>query len=147
MINNVLIVCTSNKDRSPALQEYLGMVFPDHEYRSAGINEYFCQKKGTHLITVDDVFWADLIVFAEDVHLKVTCDRFGGHTPIPNGNPRHKGSIVFGQSPSDKGLIKLEKHAKFIVLNCGEYKQGCIGEDYLTKAEMLLKELLNNQKN
>jgi len=137
------MICTSNKDRSPALENYFKETHPNNEYRSAGINKYFCEKKGTHLITIDDIFWSDLIVFAEDVHLKVVCERFDGHTPIPNGNPRNSGSIIFTQSPSDENLPELEKHAKFIVLNCGEYKQGCIGEDYLTKAELVLKDIIN----
>lgn len=135
MIKNVLMVCTSNKDRSPALENYFKETHPNYEYRSAGINKYFCEKKGTHLINEDDIIWADLLVFAEDVHLKVVCERYKAHTPIPNGSRHDRGSISFDDE-------KVKKDLKFIVLNCGDYKQGCIGEDYLTKAEMALSEIL-----
>ena len=135
MIKNVLTVCTSAKDRSPALVNYLSEVFPNYEYRCAGINKYFCEKKGTHLISKEDIEWADLIILAEDVHLKVVKERFNGTT-----NVLWSGNISFGWFDNNG---KFEKHSKFIVLNCGEYTQGCIGEDYLTKAEMVLSQILN----
>lgn len=139
MIKNVLIVCTSGKDRSPALVSYLGEVFPNYQYRCAGINKYFCEKKGTHLIQMEDIKWADLIVLAEDVHLKVVKERLNGVTQIPNGYSESSGSIIFRYFDNSG---KFEKHLKFIVLNCGNYQQGCIGEDYLTKSEMVLSEIL-----
>lgn len=129
------MVCTSNKDRSPTLENYFKETHPNYEYRSAGINKYFCEKKRTHLITEEDIIWADLLVFAEDVHLKVVCERYKAHTPIPNGYPHNSGSVIFDFLPT-------EKHAKFIVLSCGDYQQGCVGEDYLTKAEVVLSEIL-----
>lgn len=133
---NILFVCTSNKDRSPALEAYFKAIYPTHSYHAAGINKYYCGLKGTHLINEDDIKWCDVIVFAEDVHLKVVCERFKAHTPIPNGYPHNSGSIIFD-------LSTQEKHAKFIVLSCGDYQQGCVGEDYLTKAELVLKDVIN----
>ncbi len=123
----VLMVCTSNKDRSVALVEYFEEIAPQYEYRSAGINKYYCGLKGTHLINEDDIKWADFIVFCEEVHLKVVGERF-------NSESYSATEIEFGQP--------INESKKCIVLNCGNYEQGCIGEDYLTKAELVLKDII-----
>lgn len=112
----ILLICTSNFDRSPALEKYLKEVYPMNEYRSAGINKYFCESKGTHFITKDDIDWCDLIVYAEDIHKEVIYMKF-----------------------DTTKLVAMEKLKQSIVLNCGEYTQGCIGEDWLTRAEEKLK--------
>jgi predicted protein tyrosine phosphatase len=123
----IIFVCTSNESRSIALEKYFGEVYPNNEYRSAGINKFYCEKKGTRLITDDDIEWCDILVFAEDVHLKVVKERFNARTT-------NIGSIIFS-----------EKHSKeYTVLNCGDYQQGCIGEDYLTKAEEKIKRIIFN---
>jgi len=103
----ILFVCTSNKDRSPALEKYFSKAYKGFECRSAGINRYFCKKKGTHLIEWQDLIWANLVVYAEDIHKRRTIELI---------------------APS----IIPKPH---VVLNCGEYKQGHIGEDYIAKAE------------
>lgn len=64
----ILFVCTSNKDRSPALEKHFREKYPEHEYRSAGINHYFTSKKGTHEITKEDVDWCDYLICAEKIH-------------------------------------------------------------------------------
>lgn len=115
----ILLICTSNKDRSPALEKYLRSTYPLNEYRSGGINKYFCESKGTHYVTEEDIDWCDLIVYAEDIHKDVIYMKF------------------------DKTKLEaMEKRKKSIVLNCGEYTQGCIGEDWLTRAEEKLKSYL-----
>lgn len=115
----IIICCTSNKDRSPALEKYLRATYPSNEYRSAGINRYFCESNGTHCITQDDIDWCDLIVYSEDIHKEVIYMKF------------------------DKTKLEaMEKMKKSIVLNCGEYIQGCIGEDWLTRAEEKIKSYL-----
>ena len=69
---NVLFVCTSNKDRSPALVEYFKAAYPIHEYRSAGLNKYLCCKKHlTHYLSADDIEWANLVVFGEKIHVDI----------------------------------------------------------------------------
>lgn len=125
----IIFICTSNADRSPSLEKYFKEIHPNNEYRSAGINKYFCEKKGTHLINKDDIIWADLLVFAEDVHFKVVCERYSGRETTS----RTHIDFYFGDEI---------KRREFKVLNCGEYTQGCIGEDYLTKAEMVLSRIL-----
>jgi predicted protein tyrosine phosphatase len=108
----VLFICTSNKDRSPALERYFRENYPQHEYRSAGVNRYFCWKRGTHYLTVEDIGWADLFVFAEDCHHKVAVRDFW-----------------------EEALA-----GKYIeILSLGEYSEGCLGEDYLVRAEELLE--------
>jgi predicted protein tyrosine phosphatase len=102
---------------------------PQHEYRSAGVNTYFCGKKGTHLINDEDINWADVFVFAEQIHQRVVSERF--HANVV------RQSVL--SSYDDIVFEKLYKRAKCIVLECGEYTQGCVNEDYLTKAELKLK--------
>lgn len=115
----VVLICTSNHDRSPALEKYLMATHPGNEYRSAGINKFFCESKGTHYITKEDIDWCDLIVYAEDVHREVIRIKF-----------------------DTTKLDAMEKMKRSVILNCGEYTQGCIGEDWLTKAEEKLKPYL-----
>ncbi len=124
---NVLFVCTSNKDRSPALEKYFYEVCPRHQYRSAGINKYFCEKNETHLIQLYDIEWADIIVFCEEIHVLNVTNVFDLNTEIGEN---------FGH------FTLLEKKKSFIVLDCGNYQEGCIGEDYLQKADQKLEKLL-----
>lgn len=70
----ILFICTSNKDRSRALEQYFKDIFPDHEYRSAGVNNYFTTKHRTHYLTATDLKWATLVVYAEEIHYKI-CER------------------------------------------------------------------------
>jgi len=113
---NILFICTSNKDRSPALVDYFKDNYPEHSYRSAGVNKYFTAKKGTHYLTCEDIKWADLIVYAEDIHYIV----------------------------ADRDFYDSQAEVKDnITLGLGEYKQGQIGEDYLLKADLKLREYLN----
>jgi len=118
-MQRILIVCTSNLDRSPALEKYLKEAYPGNIYRSAGVNKYFCQTKGTNYISQEDIDWCDVIAYAEDIHKEAVEMKF----------------------PSAK-LEAMEKLRQCIVLNCGDYRQGCIGEDWLTRAEEKLKPFL-----
>jgi predicted protein tyrosine phosphatase len=122
----ILFVCTSGKDRSPALAEYFSATYPQHEYRSAGVNKYFTTKKGTHYLTIEDIEWANFIVYAEDIHAKITNAKYLSTSYVFNGCIDYKisNSVV-------------RKH--YIILNLGEYTQGQIGEDYLLKAEEIIK--------
>lgn len=113
----ILFICTSNKDRSPALQNYFKEVYPQHEYRSAGVNRYFTSKKGTHYLTQEDIDWANIIVYAEKVHWQVT------HKLFPENVIKYKGELV---------------------LELGNYQQGCINDDYLMNAEIKLEKYLKD---
>ena len=48
-IMNILFICTSNNDRSPALEKYYREKYPEHKYKRAGINKYFTTKKRNSL--------------------------------------------------------------------------------------------------
>lgn len=73
---NVLFVCTSNKDRSPALEQYFRENFSKHFYRSCGINKYHCEQKGTKYMNESDADWAELVIFCEDIHRDVFMQAF-----------------------------------------------------------------------
>ena len=119
---NVLYICTSAQDRSVALVEYFSIAYPQHNYRCAGINKYFTKKKGTHYLTQEDWTWANLIVFCEEIHKTVACSM---------------GLIGATSSFKDGKYDRCQT-----VLACGEYAQGCIGDDYLQKADLKLKSFL-----
>lgn len=118
----VLFVCTSNKDRSPALEKYFRELYPHNDYSSAGINEYFCKKKGTKYITAYAIAKADILVFAEDVHFIVTAKNF---TESFNNNG----------------------YKQIICLNLGDYEQGNINDKYLLHADLKVGEVLRGTKN
>lgn len=73
----------------------------------------------THYFTQDDLSWADLIVFAEQIHYTVVEE----HLVEKDYPPGYLSS-------------------KSCILNLGEYKQGCLQEDYITKAHVKLKNQL-----
>ena len=124
---NILFICTSNKDRSPALQEYFSFVHNQHQYKSAGINKYFCEKNNTHYLTQEDIDWADVLVFAEDIHYTIFVRDFA----------KDKISL-----PEGRYLCRIDgKH--FDILRCGEYEEGAVNEDYLTKSEIVIKEIIS----
>lgn len=112
---NIIFICTSNKDRSPSLERHFREHHPQHKYRSAGINKYHTTKKGTHYLTGADLQWADLVVFAEEVHLIVTQ------------------AVFKNDFASDQA---------FVILGLGEYKQGEIDQEYIKGAEEKLKQFI-----
>jgi len=122
----ILFVCTSNKDRSPALQDYFTENYSNggrFEYRSAGINKYFCNKKDTHYLTLEDLKWADWIICAEYIHHTVILRDF---------------CMEYNRTYYDKGQGVSLQTKNFLELNCGEYQQGNIDADYITKAEHII---------
>lgn len=109
---NVLFVCTSNKDRSPALEKHFREKYPKHQYSSSGINQYLCSVHGGRYLNQANINWADLVVYAHDVHHEKSSQRF-----------------IFGPTQA------------FIVLNCGTFNPK-FPEEYINKAEEKLKPLL-----
>lgn len=107
-MSKILFVCTSNADRSPALEKYFSEKYQIHQYRSAGINKYHTSKKGNHYLTMDDIKWADIIVCAEQIHLDIITRDF-----------------------NDENFLFI----KALVLNCGEYVKGNVSMEYLKCAE------------
>jgi predicted protein tyrosine phosphatase len=118
-IGHCLFVCTSNYDRSPALEKHFREHYPFLIYRSAGINKYHCSKKGTNYLKQSDIDWADFIVFCEDIHKDIV---FRNYTFYNSDNP-----------------TKM-KHG--LTLRLGNYEKGNITDEYLKRAEIKLKPLL-----
>lgn len=135
----VLILCTSNKDRSPAVEKYLREIYQNSEFRSAGVNNYFCNKKGTKLVTREDISWCNLILFAEQIHLDVLKREMAVH-PIDSSKYTKlpfKIMITYGNHDQDPRILDYnKKHCKcYAIINGGEYAQNNINDDYLIHAE------------
>lgn len=111
---NILFICTTAKDRSPALVKYFSANYPQHEYKCAGINNYLCKEHCTHLLTQEDVDWAHLIVCAEKIHYDKALNY----------------------------MFRSDNEQQIVLLACGEYKAGEINEGYLQRAEEKLKPYL-----
>jgi predicted protein tyrosine phosphatase len=73
---NILFVCTSGKDRSPALLKHYSDKYPEHRFSCGGINRYFTELYDKHFITQEDITWANLIFCSERVHKDLLCQRF-----------------------------------------------------------------------
>jgi predicted protein tyrosine phosphatase len=124
----ILFICTSNRDRSPALEKYFRKLYLQHEYKSCGINEYFCSTKATQYVNEDLLKWADYVILAESIHAKVLNSKFD----FVNID------LVYDDLNISKTLNK-----KYLILNCGEYIQEELDE-YLLRAEEKLISLLTN---
>lgn len=111
---NILFVCTSNKDRSPALERHFREKYPQHKYRSAGINRHHTHGKGTRLISELDVTWADFIAYAEEVHKEHVKSMF-------------------------RGDIHSKTFFKHIILNLGDYDKDNM-QQYVLDAEKKILE-------
>jgi predicted protein tyrosine phosphatase len=112
---NILFICTSNKDRSPALEKYFAERYPHHAYRSAGVNKYLTGKNGTHYLTHEDIAWAHILVFAETIHFEIAQRDFGN-------------------------AIKQKART---CMNLGTYERGNINAAYLQEAESHLRQLVS----
>ena len=120
-MKKILFVCTSNADRSPALEKYFREFYPEHKYKSAGINNFHCARKGNHYIEQADIDWADVLIFCEQIHQEIVFRNFSFYD---EANPTKKKS----------GLI----------LGLGEYEKGNINDNYLLKAKDKLKTILES---
>lgn len=112
-MKKVIFICSSNRDRSPALENRFREKYPANQYRSAGTNEYHCGKNGSHYLEQADLDWADLVVFVEE---------------------------VIKEKALEKGFRLAGKG--FLILACGEYDRDNPNEEYLVKAEQKLKKYL-----
>jgi predicted protein tyrosine phosphatase len=113
---NILFICTSNKDRSPALEKYFRENFPIFNYKSAGINKYFTEKKGTTFLQIEHIKWANLIVYAEEIHQQV----------------------VYSTYP----VYEIFQDKMQIVLNAGDYNADNM-EEYIERASEKITNFLN----
>jgi predicted protein tyrosine phosphatase len=64
----ILFICTANRDRSKTGEVHFSKKYPEHEFKSAGINRYLSERhKGIHL-KKHMLDWADRVICAELVH-------------------------------------------------------------------------------
>ena len=139
---NVLFVCTSNKDRSPALVEYFKATYPTHEYRSAGLNKYLCCKKHlTHYLSADDIEWADIVVFCEKIHVEVYHRDFTTSPYIEVTDEREDSYGVL-TSRTGEGTGK-----RWMVLDAGQYQAGtALADDFVLKVDFKVKRFIDINK-
>lgn len=67
-MSNILFICTANKDRSRTAEIYFQNQFPEHRFRSAGINKYLCERHGGIHVKKYMLDVADKIICMEHVH-------------------------------------------------------------------------------
>lgn len=71
MNQNILFVCSANKQRSKTGEDYFSTIFPNLNFKSAGTNIRLCEKEGTNPVTEDLILWADIVFVMEVKHLKL----------------------------------------------------------------------------
>lgn len=62
-------MCTSNLHRSKTAHDYFAEKLPQHEFKSAGIDEFNCKKYGSTPCTAELLGWSDLIFAMQDQHV------------------------------------------------------------------------------
>lgn len=71
MIQNILFVCSANKQRSKTGEDYFSTILPNLNFKSAGTNIKLCEKEGTNPVTENLILWADIVFVMEEKHLKL----------------------------------------------------------------------------
>jgi predicted protein tyrosine phosphatase len=67
---NILFLCTSNLNRSRTAEDFYRSANADHQFKSAGLSQKYCQQYGTTLCTTELLTWADKVFVMEDVHVQ-----------------------------------------------------------------------------
>ncbi len=65
---NILFICTANRDRSRTAEIHFQNKYPEHRFRSAGINKYLSERHGGIHVKAYMLDIADRIICAEHVH-------------------------------------------------------------------------------
>jgi predicted protein tyrosine phosphatase len=65
---NILFICTANRDRSRTAEIYFQNKYPEHRFRSAGINKFLSERHGGIHLKKYMLDIADRIICAEHVH-------------------------------------------------------------------------------
>ena len=71
---NILFVCTANRDRSRTAEIYFQNKYPEHRFRSAGINKFLSERHGGVHIKRYMLDVADRVICAESVHQQYIVD-------------------------------------------------------------------------
>lgn len=70
MNQNILFVCSANKDRSKTADDYFSAKYENYNFLSAGTNHKICNQLGTTPLDIDLLEWADAIFVMEAKHAK-----------------------------------------------------------------------------
>ena len=65
---NVLFICTANRDRSRTAEIHFQNKYPEHRFRSAGINKFLSERHGGIHVKKYMLDISDRIICAEFVH-------------------------------------------------------------------------------
>jgi predicted protein tyrosine phosphatase len=74
-MSNVIFICTANRDRSRTAEIYFQNKYPEHRFRSAGINKFLSERHGGIHLKKYMLDVADRIICAEDVHSKYILEK------------------------------------------------------------------------
>ena len=74
---NILFLCTANLHRSRTAEHFFRSINLNHEFKSAGLSQKYCQKYGTTLCSLELLDWADKIFVMEDVHVQRLVEHVG----------------------------------------------------------------------
>lgn len=77
---NILFLCTANIHRSKTAEDLFTPMYPNHSFKSAGLNEKECLRNGSTLCTEGKIAWADKIYYFEKKHR----ERFVEHVDKQN---------------------------------------------------------------
>lgn len=93
-INNILFVCSANKQRSKTAEDYFSAIYIDKNFLSAGTNYKICSKEGTQFITEDMLHWSDIVYVMENKHMqlinKSTSNKFYNKIVVLNIQDNYK---------------------------------------------------------
>lgn len=67
-MTKVLFICTANRDRSKTAEVHFQAKYPEHTFKSAGINRYLSERHGGIHVKKHMLDEADRIICAEMVH-------------------------------------------------------------------------------
>ncbi len=76
-MNNILFVCSANKQRSKTASDYFSEKIGNLEFDSAGTNHKICNKEGTQPLTEFLMEWADLVIVMEEKHKRLIVNNGG----------------------------------------------------------------------
>ncbi len=76
-MQNILFICSANKDRSRTAEDYFTEHYTSLSFDSAGTNWKICNQLGTTFVCQDQLEWADKVYVMETKHLKKINEIFG----------------------------------------------------------------------
>lgn len=79
MPQNILFICSVNKQRSKTAEDYFSSIYTNGNFQSAGTNIKQCEREGTNPLTEEVLIWADLVFVMENKHSKFIKDTFGNN--------------------------------------------------------------------